>query len=141
MTMAPPPRRPPTIVPVEGVAFARYRSADELAAHIGALHRVTRGRLSVVLAYTGARPQVPSQVGAHRVIVTGPARAGEVVPGWHEPDTFRATLTALTGLEPGDVVLMLFPADWTDPAPEQLVDRARRWRASPHSPNDDVYFG
>lgn len=141
MTMAPPLRRAPALVPVEGVAFARYRTADELAAHLSALHRVARGRLSVVLAYKGARPQVPAAVGAHRVIVTGPARAGELVPGWHEPDAFRATLTAFSGLEPGDAVLMLFPADWTGPAPELLADRARRWRASPHSPNDDVYFG
>jgi hypothetical protein len=141
MTMAPPLRRPPAHVPVEGVAFARYRSADELAVHLGALNRVTRGRLSVVLAYAGARPQVPSQVGAHRVIATGPTRAGDPVSGWHEPDPFRATLVAFTGLEPGDAVLMLFPVDWAGPAPELLVERARRWRASPHSPNDDVYFG
>jgi hypothetical protein len=141
MTMAPPLRRAPAVVPVEGVALARYRSADELAAHLSALHRVTRGRLSVVLAYTGRRPQVPSAVGAHRVILTGPIRAGDLVSGWHEADPFRATLTAFSGLEPGDAVLMLFPAEWTGPAPELLADRARRWRASPHSPNDDVYFG
>lgn len=139
--MAPPLRRAPALVSVEGVAFARYRTAEELAAHLGALHRVTRGRVSIVLAYKGARPQVPANVGAHRVIVTGPVRAGEAATGWHEPDAFRATLTTFTGLEPGDAVVMLFPADWTGPAPELLADRARRWRASPHSSNDDVYFG
>jgi hypothetical protein len=139
--MAPPLRRAPALEPVEGVAFARYRSAEELGAHLSALARATRGRLSVVLAHTGARPQVPATVGAHRVIVTGRARGTDPAPGWHEADPYRATLLAFSGLEPGDAVVMLFPADWTGPAPELLADRARRWRATPHSPNDDVHFG
>ena len=37
-------------------------------------------------------------------------------------------------------LVLLFPTDWTGTDPEELVGQARRWRAGPHSPNDDVYF-
>jgi hypothetical protein len=63
-----------------------------------------------------------------------------VAPGWFEPDPQRAVVVAATGLRARDVLVLLFPADWAGPAPDDLIDRARRWRASPHSPEDDTHF-
>jgi hypothetical protein len=46
----------------------------------------------------------------------------------------------MTGRQPADGLILLFPDDWQGPSPDALVDKARRWRSGPHSPVDDVYF-
>jgi hypothetical protein len=46
----------------------------------------------------------------------------------------------MTGRQPNDGLILLFPHDWAGPAPDGLVEKARRWRSGPHSPVDDVYF-
>ncbi len=124
--------------------IVRYANSEQLAVHLAALREVSRGRLVVVVATLGTRTNVPADVDNQnvRVILTSevPAAKPEQVRGWYETEPLRAVITALSGLEANDSLLLLFPRDWTGTAPETLLDQARQWRASPHSNVDDVFF-
>ena len=141
---APSPCTPVDAGLVFGVAVARYRNQASLRAYLGALDSVQSGRLVVVVGLRGARRlglQEFTHPSAKLIFTTDAAGvATEPAPGWFEPNPFRAVATAMCGLEQGDALLLIFPTDWRGKSPEELVDEARRWRAGPHSPVDDVYF-
>jgi hypothetical protein len=144
-----PPHRPlarPVLLE-SGLPFStatlRYRNADELGVLLDGFHCVTRGKLVVVVGLR-AETRLPAATGATnaRLIFTTDSRptAPEAISGWFEPDPMRAVVTAMTGLEAGAALFVLLPTDWTGPEPELLVELARQWRATPHSPVDDVFF-
>lgn len=110
------------------VGFATYGTDRELTCYLRALEHMRNGRLVVVLALSPHRPPpapLPTRV---RLIQTAEAGAfaTEQLVGWFVPDPVLAVRVALAGLEPGDGLILLFPADWDGEPPESLVQAARR---------------
>jgi hypothetical protein len=125
------------------VGLATYRTSHELTYYLRALNRVCDGRLVVVLALRSDLPEVLTDLPANvRLILTseGGGQAPTEPTVWWIPDPLRAVVVALTGRQPEDGLILLFPHDWQGPSPEELLEKARRWRSSPHSPEDDVHF-
>jgi len=125
------------------VGFAYYRTDHELTFYLRALRRVSDKRLVVVLGLREGGRVLPADMPMDvRLILTAEENSidpSEVV-GWFVPDPWRAVLVGMTGRQPDDGLILLFPDDWKGPSPDALVDKARRWRAGPHSPVDDVFF-
>lgn len=148
MTARPPRTPQPVLMPTPldvgeplSVGFAYYRTDHELAFYLRAFQHVSSRHMVVVLGLrdgTWPPADLPTNV---RLILTA---AGGTPPqgqgGWFVPDPFQAVLLAMTGRHPGDGLILLFPDDWSGESPEALAEKARRWRASPHSPEDDVFF-
>jgi hypothetical protein len=125
------------------VGFATYRTPNELSYYLKALHRVDDGRLLVVLALREPIDAILTELPPNiRLILTSDVNTQ--IPTeptvWWIPDPLRAVMVAMTGRHPHDGLIFLFPHDWQGPAPELLFEQARRWRSSPHSPEDDVHF-
>ncbi|MBY0460498.1 MAG: hypothetical protein K2V38_24550 [Gemmataceae bacterium] len=129
MSIAAPNRRVlPTFAPLDaGLPFAvraaRFRDADELALLLRGL-RHPSGRLSVVIGLSGDEPFAPADdLSVWRMVVTADAFAAGAGPsgGWFEPDPATAVVTAMSGLEAGDALVLLLPADWTGDAPDELL--------------------
>ncbi|MFO0850384.1 MAG: hypothetical protein U0871_17765 [Gemmataceae bacterium] len=142
-----PPRPVPMPTPVDAglpfsVGVAYYRTDYERAFYLRALRHVSDGRLVVVLGLRAGSQVDPADLPDNvRLIQTGaglPNPAERV--GWFVPDPLQAVVVGMTGRLPGEGLILLFPDDWAGDSPDALVDAARRWRAGPHSPEDDVYF-
>jgi hypothetical protein len=116
------------------VGILHYHTAADLAVHLRTLRQFTAGRLVVVLGYHGPLPAAPAfATPTVRVIATSDE------PG-AEPDPFRASVLAVTGLRPSEGLVFLFPVDWAGPSPEYLAEQGRRWRAGPTEPEaGEVY--
>ena len=142
-----PPQAVLTPVPVDAgepfsVGIASYRGDHELTLYLRALHQFGDKRLVVVLGLRDGGRVLPADMPTSvRLILTA---AGDADPdervGWFVPDPLGAVILAMTGRQPQDGLILLFPHDWHGLSPDELVAKARRWRAGPHSPVDDVYF-
>ncbi|HVK09806.1 MAG TPA: hypothetical protein VM597_13605 [Gemmataceae bacterium] len=144
--------RPPHAVlmptPVEAghphsVATATYRTDHELAFYLRALRHVATGRLVVVLGLRDGNRVDPEDMPAGTRLIQTAHESGldpDDGVGWFVPDPVRAVVVALTGLRSDEGVIVLLPDDWQGSPAEELVEKARRWRAGPHSPEDDVHF-
>jgi hypothetical protein len=145
-----PPRPPhPVLMPTPvdagepfSVGIAYYRTDHELALYLRAFQHVGSGRLVVVLGLRDGEQVRPADLPTGvRLILTA---AGATRPvdriGGLVPDPLRAVVVGMTGRQPEDGLILLFPDDWNGPPADALVEEARRWRAGPHSPVDDVFF-
>lgn len=124
-----------------GIAY--YRTDRALTYYLRALQHVGPNRLVVVLGLRDGCQVMPADLPTNaRLIITaaGPTDVRNESVGWVVPDPLRAVILAMTGLQPEDGLILLFPEDWEGAAPEILLEKARRWRSGPHSPVDDVYF-
>lgn len=147
MTARPPQAvlMPPPAVPGDavGVGTAYYRTDHELTFYLRAFRQVRDARWVVVVALRPGRVIPPDDHSPNtRLILTaraGAAAAAQSV-GWFEPDPLRAVVLGMTGLRDDEGLMLLFPADWDGPSPDELVETARRWRAGPHSREDDAFF-
>ena len=123
--------------------FASYRTDHELTFYLRALRHLGNDRLVVVVGLRDyGRVALIDLPGNVRLILTtaGSVREDGESVGWVVPDPLRAVILAMTWLQPGDGLVLLFPTDWAGAPPAELLGRARRWRSGPHSPVDDVFF-
>ena len=115
------------------VGLAYYRTDHELTFYLRALQRVRAGRLVVVLGLREGDRVLPADMPTSvRIILT--AQGDDIDPnevvGWFVPDPLKAVVMAMTGLQPKDGLILLFPADWPGESPESLVEKARCQRAA-----------
>lgn len=144
-----PPRTPhavPMPAPVDlgeplSAGIAYYRTDHELAFYLRAFGHLADKRLVVVLGLRdGARVPAADLPADVRLILTAAGATAADQIGWFVPDPLRAAVVGMTGRRPDEGLILLFPDDWPGPAPEELLDRARRWRSGPHSREDDEFF-
>lgn len=105
-----------------------------------------RQRFTVEVAFYRSPAEVAdclaSPVSGRRVVLFGgdgplPAETGDRVLRLAGADPFKVAVIAFAGLAAGDTLTVLLPDGWTGPAPEALLDHARRWFSSPHSSEDE----
>jgi hypothetical protein len=123
------------------VSTLHYHTEHELAYFLRGFRKVGHTRWVVVAGLSGARV-APEDLPPNARVIFTTASSSDPQPaiGWFAPDPLQAVVLGMTGLQPGEGLMLLFPADWAGPSPDDLIDAARRWRASPHSPVDDVFF-
>lgn len=126
-----------------GIEIGYYHAGSKVVDCLSAF-RPGEGRLVAVIGVrSGIELPGDAAVIPDRLILTSDTAETlpSVTPGCLDTDPYRAVTMAISGLQDTDTLLILVPADWEGPAPELLIDTARRWHASPHSSEDDVYFG
>lgn len=150
MSTMPPPAPQAVLMPPPvdageplSVSTTYYRTDHELAFYLRAFRQFADTRWAVVLGLRAGGRVSPADMPPNvRLIMTtaGADPDPDARIGWFVPDPLRAVVVGMTGLQPGEGLMLLFPADWSGPSPDDLVDDARRWRSSPHRATDDVYF-
>lgn len=127
MTSQPPPvAHEPSESPGVGITF--YRSDRELALNLRALGRVKSGEFVVVLGLGAGTRLVPGDVPANVRLIQTVAQLADIdtVLGALVPDPLHAVQLALAKRHPTDGLLLILPADWQGPVPEELVATAQR---------------
>ncbi len=120
-----------------------YQTLHELTFYLRAFQHAKDNRYVVVIGLNSDSNVQPADIPANvRLIFTTEAkhRDPDSIVGWYVPDPLRAVIVAMTGHQSQDGLILLFPKDWKGSPPELLLEKARRWRATPHSPVDDVFF-
>ncbi len=114
------------------VGVAYYRTDHELTFYLRALQRVRAGRLVVVLGLRKGDRVLPADMPTSvRIILTAQSHDIDLNEGvgWFVRDPLKAVVLAITGLQPKDGLILLFPTDWQGDSPESLIDKARCQRA------------
>lgn len=148
MTARPPQVSPAALAPTVldagepfSVATTYYRTDHELSFYLRAFRNVAHTRWVVVLALRDGGRVSPADLPNNvRLILTAEKDTNPNDVGWFVPDPVRAVVVGMTGARPDEGLILLFPADWRGPSPDELVEKARRWRSGPHSREDDVFF-
>ncbi len=121
--------RSPTDVPRHlGGSVAYYRTNHELTFYLRALQSVRIGRLGVVLGLKSKdRMRLIDLPTSVRMILTMQDNGTDFNAGvdWFVSDPLQAVIMAMTGRQPKDGLILLFPTDWQGDSPELLLEKAR----------------